>query len=53
MARMTDPERKDSRTITLSTEEARQGVTGHNVRRVLGWGLAGAVLAMAAVLTFA
>ena len=53
MAQFTDPGRKDNRTITRSTEEARQGVTGHNVRRVLGWGLAGALLAMAAVLSFA
>ena len=53
MAQSTGQQRKDSRTITLSTEEARQGVTGHNVRSVLGWGLAGALLAMAAVLTFA
>ena len=53
MAQMTGQQRKDSRTITRSTEEARQGVTGHNVRRVLGWGLAGAILAMAAVLTLA
>lgn len=43
----------DDRTITRSTDEARQGVTGHNVRRVLGWGIAGALLAMAAVLALA
>lgn len=53
MAQLTGQRRKDNRTITLSTEEARQGATGQNVRRVLGWGLAGALLAMAAVLTFA
>ena len=28
----------------LLTDEARQGVTGHNVRYVLGFGLAGAVI---------
>ena len=29
-----------------STIDARQGVTGHNVRYVLGFGLAGAVVAL-------
>ena len=29
----------------LNTTEARDGVTGHNVRYVLGFGLAGVVLA--------
>jgi len=28
----------------LLTDQARQGVTGHNVRYVLGFGLAGAVI---------
>jgi len=28
----------------LTTDEARQGVTGHNVRFVLGLGIAGAVI---------
>jgi hypothetical protein len=28
----------------LPTDQARQGVTGHNVRYVLGFGLAGAVI---------
>ena len=28
----------------VSTDEARQGVTGHNVRYVLGFGIAGAVI---------
>ena len=28
----------------LSTDQARQGVTGHNVRYVLGLGVAGAVI---------
>lgn len=32
---------------------ARQGVTGHNVRYVLGWGLLAAVLALVAVAIFA
>jgi len=33
----------------LSTEEARQGVTGHNVRYVLGFGLTGVIIAFLAV----
>lgn len=38
---------------TLSKDEARQGVTGHNVRYVLAFGLAGAVCAFLIVfLTF-
>jgi hypothetical protein len=53
MAQSTDPGRQDNRTITRTTEEARQGVTGQNVRLVLGWGLAGAIVAMAVVLSFA
>jgi len=31
------------------TNRVRQGVTGHNVRYVLGWGLAGIVLAFAII----
>ena len=30
----------------LLTDQARQGVTGHNVRYVLGFGLAGVVIGM-------
>jgi hypothetical protein len=30
----------------LPTDQARQGVTGHNVRYVLVFGLAGAVIAL-------
>jgi len=33
----------------LPTDEARQGVTGHNVRYVLGFGLAGAVIAFGVI----
>jgi hypothetical protein len=33
------------RPTVLSTDEARQGVTGHNVRHVLAWGLLGVVTA--------
>jgi hypothetical protein len=37
--------------IELTEDQARQGVTGHGVRYVLGFGLLGAVLALA--ITFA
>jgi hypothetical protein len=33
----------------LSTDQARQGVTGHNVRYVLGIGLTGAVIGFVAI----
>jgi hypothetical protein len=33
----------------LLTDQARQGVTGHNVRYVLGFGLAGAVIGVVVV----
>ena len=33
----------------LSTAQARQGVTGHNVRWVLAWGLASAVVGFAVI----
>jgi hypothetical protein len=33
----------------LDKTEARQGVTGHNVRYVLGFGLAAVIIAFAAV----
>jgi hypothetical protein len=34
---------------TLTTDQARQGVTGHNVRYVLGIALLGAIVAMAII----
>ena len=34
----------------LSTDKARAGVTGHNVRYVLAFGLAGVIVAFAALL---
>ena len=37
----------------LSSNEARQGVTGHNVRYVLFWGLALAVVAAVLIYMFA
>ena len=39
--------------IELDPVKARQGITGHGVRYVLGYGLALAVVAMALVLMFA
>jgi hypothetical protein len=33
----------------LLTDQARQGVTGHNVRYVLGFGLAGAVIGIVVI----
>ena len=33
----------------LPTDKARQGVTGHNVRYVLGFGLAGAVIGVVVI----
>jgi hypothetical protein len=33
----------------VSKTEARQGVTGHNVRYVLGFGLAAVIIAFAAI----
>jgi len=38
--------RREPRTV-VPTEQARQGVTGHNVRYVLGIGIAAAVVAFA------
>jgi hypothetical protein len=35
--------------MVLPGDDARQGVTGHNVRYVLGFGLLGAIAALAAV----
>ena len=32
--------------VTENAIEARQGVTGHNVRHVLAWGLSGAVFVL-------
>ena len=33
----------------LQTDDARQGVTGHNVRYVLGFGLAGVIISLMVV----
>jgi len=37
------------RPMCRSCDEAHQGVTGHHVRKVLGWGVIGTILALAAV----
>jgi hypothetical protein len=36
----------------VSTTEARQGVTGHNVRYVLGFGLVGVIVAFTIIYLF-
>ncbi len=43
---MTTHEQRDM-PMVKSTDEARAGATGHGVRYVLGFGLAGALLAFA------
>ena len=40
------------RPIVMSGNRARQGVTGHNVRYVLGFGLAAAIIALTVVYLF-
>jgi len=40
-----NPQRQGEMPVVKSTDDARAGVTGHQVRYVLGFGLAGAVLA--------
>lgn len=39
---------REKRTV-VSTNEARDAVTGHNVRYVLGFGLAAVIIAFAAI----
>ena len=39
--------------IQISADDARQGVTGHNVRYVLFWGLGLAVVVLAVAYYFA
>lgn len=39
-------------TVVLSDDEARSGVTGHNVRYVLAFGLTGVIAAFAAIATY-
>ena len=47
---VSDPDAQ--RPIVMSGARARQGVTGHNVRYVLGFGLAGAIIALTVVYLF-
>ena len=42
-----------SEQIRMSADDVRQGVTGHNVRYVLFWGIALAIGALAVVVYFA
>ncbi|MCW5698114.1 MAG: hypothetical protein KIS96_15505 [Bauldia sp.] len=39
--------------LVIDADDAREGVTGHGVRYVLGFGLAGVVVAFIMVLLFA
>lgn len=39
--------------FVIDADDAREGVTGHGVRYVLGFGLAGVVVAFIVVLLFA
>ena len=48
---MTEPA-KDQPPILKTTTQARQGVTGHNVRYVLAFGVAGAIIALAIIAWF-
>ena len=45
---MTEDRSTEGRTV-LSKNAARQAVTGHNVRYVLGFGLAGVIVAFAVI----
>jgi hypothetical protein len=40
------------RPMVMSGARARQGVTGHNARYVLGFGLAGAIIALTVLYLF-
>jgi hypothetical protein len=50
------PERRDwsepKQATVIPAQQARQGATGHNVRYVLGFGLAGAIIAFAVLYYF-
>jgi len=45
----TEADRRVSQPSEVPAQRARQGVTGHNVRYVLGFGLAAVVVAFAVV----
>jgi len=42
-------EQDANRSTCRNCDQARQGVTGHHVREVLGWGVLATILAFAAV----
>lgn len=44
------PVSQESLPVVLDADSAREGVTGHGVRYVLGFSLAASIIAMAAVL---
>lgn len=44
-ARPVSEQRESEQRIVVSTQQARQGVTGHNVRYVLGIGVAAVIVA--------
>lgn len=46
---MNNPTAAPAQPVDRSTNQARSGVTGHNVRYVLGFGLGGAIAALVAV----
>jgi hypothetical protein len=43
---------RDETPVVVDGVDARQGVTGHNVRHVLGFGLAAVIVAFAVILFF-
>jgi hypothetical protein len=51
MNQATERQPAESRTV-LSKDEARQGVTGHNVRYVLGIGMTAAFVVLALIYVF-
>jgi hypothetical protein len=44
-----EPPASTARPDDTQTSRVRQGVTGHNVRYMLGWGLAGIIVAFAII----
>jgi hypothetical protein len=46
------PRSQDNKPEVVTTTEARSGVTGHNVRYVLLFGLGGVIVVFAALLLF-
>ena len=52
MRPLTMPRSQDNKPEVVTTIEARSGVTGHNVRYVLLFGLGGVIVALALLLMF-